>query len=145
MQIVVTRTRPVTPWEALNALVDAGFDVEVVDEEALASAPLFETPEVDYVFDSLGEPKKLIPCGEVDNVFEAKYGCKHIPDFVGVCATIAAEPTLIDTALIAIQWTDGDGRLCCAVWRCWRGDRYVRVNRRGDDWLGNVCFPRARK
>ncbi len=143
--IKVFRTATVTPRDALDTLVAKGFKLGFIDEEALASAPLFETPEVDYIFDSLGKPEEVIKCNEVDNVFEAKHGSKHTPDLVGVCATLAADPTLVDAAPIAIQWFDGDGRYCYAVWYCWDGCREVYVGRYDADWGGSVRFPRARK
>ena len=145
MQITVLRVKPVTPRDALNELVAAGFKVGSIDEEVLASAPLFKTTEVDYVFDQLREPEKLILSGEVDNIFEEKYGCKHIPDFVGVCATLVVYPTLVDARPIAIQWLDGNGHFCCTIWFFWSGERFLNVYRFVLDWFGNVRFPRARK
>lgn len=142
MKIIIERTA--TPQDALDALVASGFQRGIIDQAGLKSLPIFEATEVDYVFGSLGEVGQVIPSHQVDNVFEARYGCKHTADFVGVCATIANDPTLIDAGPIAMQWLDGDGRYCWAIWSWWGERRWVSIFREDGDWHYYLRLPRPR-
>jgi len=136
MSINVLRTRPVTPLDALNQLLSAGFVRGYVDEKVLARAPLSDATEIDNDFRPLGQPGELIPWKKVPT---------HDADFVGMCATFMKDRTILHAGPIAIQWNDEEGKPCYAVWLFWCGECEVNVYRRDRGWRGCVRFPFPRK
>ncbi len=132
MPVNVLRTRPVTPLDALNDLLAAGFMWGLVDEPVLACAPLFDDPEVDYDFVPIGESMEFIPWDKVP---------KHPADFVGMCAVLIKDRTILHAGSIAIQWVDEEGKTCYAFWYFWEGKYKVDMGRDAFGLRGRVRIP----
>ena len=132
--VCVDRTR--TPEQVID---DTGRVRGYIEQDVLDSMPMSGKVEDDAHFFDLdydATPKEL------DLEYD-KHGLK--PDPVAVAQAMADDPAFADERPVAVQWRDGEGRACYAVFDRWCDERGVGVGRRGSHWDRDDRFGGVRK
>ena len=79
-----------------------------------------------------------ISCADLGKEFALRALLPEYPDHLADINK--ADPVFADTHPNATQWQDADGNYCYAIFGRWVGERFVSVNRFGNDWRGSYWF-----
>ena len=126
-----------SPKEALNATGRKQY----TNDSVVAEMPKGNGDEVEVFFFNLG---RFISDDDLEKEYELR-GLKSADPY-SLSAVNEADPALADTHPNATHWKDKNGKWCFAAFSRWDVDeRYVNVNRDGNDWDDSWWFAGVRK
>jgi hypothetical protein len=135
----IVRIVNVTDCTAKEALEATGR-VQCVDSRVVAAMPKGDVGETELVFFNVGREVS-------DDDLEQEYALRGLvptPPFA-LFKAHQDDPAMADEHPNATHWKEADGKWSCAICDRWRGERYVRVDRRDVGWGARCWFAGSRK
>ena len=125
----VTRTVTVNRNRSAKEALEATGRNQYITDSVAKNMPKAENDEVEIILFKIG---RQISDNDLDKEYELR-GLKPADPY-SLAALNEADPAFADEHPNGTHWKDADDKWCCAVFDRWLGERFVRVDRDGNDW-----------